>query len=759
MTSQHLDDVPPPPYTETDIYSNAGGHSRRSNSNGTDDASSAASTGEIIYTPPLTPRSSHQQNFVSEADRLTTTSAEAYFDSRPPPRLSASAQGELIVHPISIKVDSNPSDFPYIRDWSQRDVRVEDWQTFVNYLIPHYSAEANENLVDRKLRAEGVSDDMLSAKSGNRGDRSPVVAQLEQIRTPTETAQRRHDAEETVREWNDGFFGPRGINIHIELSADDIRVPGAWDQSFDQNGPEQAAAAQTQQPGSRWRRFNPLGGGFNSDSRGFTFAGITLDGDRLAIGNNVVADRNGLRIGGLVFDNNGIRNGSSTFPGPGQRGIRSPGFPHLPGFSSVPNFGTGPGAYPTPGMPPADCGIDEPHRHSPTGRCKGTQGPDRHECGQERGRGPRRGHHGRRVRSRSSSTSSSSSSCSSGSDASSVGSLPDWDDLKDQQLPATKHYLEELLSHPENMITKENVRQVKDQIKAAKRENSGGFNEAVNMAYDKKVLRQEVKALMQQWKALKRQQGQMRRQLKREKKQQRRAEKRERRQIKRELRKAKRELRHGRRHSHGPRGGHGPFEGIPGVPSPGPHMHPWFGPGQAGPGFGRGFGPGCGAPSNTPMRETGDVGGNRKPWQRLQERMANRREAWDRGWVTGPPRGQPSSKQEGSKQERFPGTWPDDSEDTAVAIDPHIASQAMYQAAENVQKELVQKKTKLAKLRDQPPDQGEKSEASKAAAAGMLQGFELEIHALEQTVQKLNLKADEAYARELEQEDHRQQNL
>ena len=61
--------------------------------------------------------------------------------------------------------------------------------------------------------------------------------------------------------------------------------------------------------------------------------------------------------------------------------------------------------------------------------------------------------HGRHAKERSSSTSSFSSSSSSDSD-SSVGSLPDYDDLKDQQLPIAKQSLLEWLNHPEQPITK-----------------------------------------------------------------------------------------------------------------------------------------------------------------------------------------------------------------------------------------------------------------------------------------------------------------
>ncbi|KAJ0162074.1 hypothetical protein CTA2_5148, partial [Colletotrichum tanaceti] len=67
MRQTDVEDVPPPPYSETDIYSTSGQRSHpslnspRIPSHHGDDAASrvsshASSHSEVIYTPPLTPR-------------------------------------------------------------------------------------------------------------------------------------------------------------------------------------------------------------------------------------------------------------------------------------------------------------------------------------------------------------------------------------------------------------------------------------------------------------------------------------------------------------------------------------------------------------------------------------------------------------------------------------------------------------------------------------------------------------------------------
>ncbi|KKY30865.1 hypothetical protein UCDDA912_g09179 [Diaporthe ampelina] len=155
-------------------------------------------------------------------------------------------------------------------------------------------------------------------------ERTPVDAQLDQIRTPD--LQHRQNIEDTVREWNDGFFGPRGMIINVSENAtpsENYHVPGAWDQSFNNNSPDFANAGTPlvdrrannrgpsgppRQPDNsgRWRRFNPINRFDNSSSNGLNIRGVSIDSNGVSIGRNFVANPNGLRIGGVVMDNNGL---------------------------------------------------------------------------------------------------------------------------------------------------------------------------------------------------------------------------------------------------------------------------------------------------------------------------------------------------------------------------------------------------------------------------------------------------------------------
>ncbi len=500
-------DGPPPPYSETDIYSASpprGRSSHGDNISAADRSPESSTTGDV-YTPPETPRSSHQQNFAGEAaDHLATAAAAAYFDIRPAPRSLVSA--EQLSHAIAVRPGSSPADFPLPEGWARRDVTLEDWQTFVNYLIPHHAAQSNESVIDRKLRAETDGDASAHAE-----------AQLGQLHSQDDASQRGNQAatENTVREWNDEFFGPRGIVIRL-VAPSSPRMPGSWDQTFDEGSHQQ----QQQQRGA---------------GRGFSFAGVTVGEDGVAIGDHVVAGRNGLRVGGLMMDDNGITyNGRNIVPGPGPATYGAGGF----------------------GRPMA----------------------------LHRGRSRERGGRGRRGRHSRSSSVSSVSSSSSESSESSVGSLSGITDLKDSQLPITKAFLEKWLGSPDVLITKEAVTQAKAQIKEAKKNPA-----ATSSPFDAGDLRSDVRGMLKEWKTLRKSQMQMRKQLWRERKAQRKQrnaqkklEKKEKKAREKEMKRLQRDhertsererwRRDPRSHHHGHdhhRTGHGPH--LWGGPPYGPH--------------------------------------------------------------------------------------------------------------------------------------------------------------------------------------------
>jgi len=188
----------------------------------------------------------------------------------------------------------------------------------------------------------------------------------------------------------------------------------------------------------------------------------------------------------------------------------------------------------------------EVHDHSRRGDFHARKRED--HCGYERGRGryPHRGgpehhenhfrrrRHRRRGRDSSTSSSSSSSSSSSAESSSSIGSLPDYDELPDQQIYNARKALLDWLNHPDQPITSETVRNFKENLKLAEIKASERPDQ------DFYVLRKEVKDLMKKFKERKRTERNLRRNLHRQKRAAKKA-------AKREQKVARRQERRGRR--------------------------------------------------------------------------------------------------------------------------------------------------------------------------------------------------------------------
>lgn len=637
-------DVPPPPYSETDIYSNSGhspalgqsqtlpirertaSQSSATNAGLAGDDASSISNGEVIYTPPLTPRSPHSQSQLSprpDSDgprgsnvllspshppdgrssvsvvsdgHLSSASAEAYFESRPAPaRLQAAAE---VRHNITIRDGSSPNDFPFRSEWTSRDVRPEDWQTFLNHLLPNHAAEQNDVVADRKLRAEGLESSVRD--EGGRDDhatRTSVEAQLDQMRWPRGRTSR-EDVDEMVREWNDGFFEPRGLVVAVEHDTalpdgGPPRMPGSWENSFDDND---AAGRDGGNVGSgRWwkKKSVTTQGTSGSSGRGVHFGGLHIDDDRVSIGNSFVVDSNGVRIGSFGADSNGVRMGSFRQDSSGLKignlevdskglrvrgrdfdGVQASSSQGARGQTSTPDIPqtTSTSADMPPPAPPAYQSLDEASSQDRPDEKRGAHTPSHrhHHHAETHGERGGRGHYrmsASHQRHRSASASSSSSSISSSSSSSSsstsdadtqsdVGSLPDYEDLRPSQISVAQSYLQDWLAHPDEPLTRERVRQARDAIKSARKdardasssEKASGLagadrkNDAADPR-EREAARRQVRDMLMQFSQLKRQQKQARRQQRREQKAKRRAEKRERRQARRDMRRAKKQAR------------------------------------------------------------------------------------------------------------------------------------------------------------------------------------------------------------------------
>lgn len=716
----------PPPYSETDIYSNAsGGRSPRSVGPAhADDAVSSTSAGDpIVYTPPMTPRSSSNSHTFNIPP---SPSANLYFDDRPAPSAANPSLNRPVIHRLSVKPESKPDDLPYPPEWANHDVTQQDWATFVNFLIPHHDAEVNEAILGEKVRSDDVPQ--------IRGEKTPTEGSVRSAGTvgrmndQSEIMRRRAEIEATVQQWNDGFFAPRGVQVQLEPTEDEPRVPGAWDTAFDQapaSGTAQAGPSSEREAGEQAQQ--QQGGGWRNG-----FGGFRIDGDSVRWGDAFVADSNGLRIGNLVMDNNGIRmNGRGGMPsGPNTRG--APGFPPQAQWSHP---GAGPWAAPHRGRSAV------PHSD------------------------------GAYSRSSSVSSASSSSSDSSDSDASSIGSLPDYDDLRDTQLPLYVERLKSWTASPNRVRTKADVKQLRAELKACKTNSNLAINEM-----DRSELRSQIKALKQQWRALKKQQKKERKEHKKERRQRRKEERKEKKQRKKEIRRAKKEARRGHRgHAAAP-----PPPPPPGpIPAPNvniPHIPPVppvpqpFGPGS---GWGWGWGENRGRGQCDGFGGRGGFFGAQGPSNLSADRNNQGGPFGTNGpfgphgpfgpngplgphgplgpnGVFGPQGGCGSRGQRGrrgwgscGRGGRFPGSWPEDRQaegtrgESADLPPPGPVSAEKYRTVDGLEEEIEKKQANLTRV----------SESERRAV-------EKELEALVEKLDNLRTEADEAYARELQSGNH-----
>ncbi|WYZ41354.1 hypothetical protein EsH8_V_000249 [Colletotrichum jinshuiense] len=813
MRQTDLDEVPPPPYSETDIYSNPSSNSPHVPSHHGDDVASrgsshASSHSEVIFTPPLTPRTSgsgaplhhdsnaslnlsnHSQAASQAPSSAYSDFAATYFESRPAPALSPRDQ---IVHGLTVTPTSTPDDIPYPPTWAARDITQQDWATFTNCLIPHHAAARNEAVISRKLQAEEDAIATAAAESTGSSNKSSshASAQLDQIRSDPDTdpaaaaataaaaavsGRRREDADAVIAQWNDGFFRPRGVVLRLNPDVEDLRMPGAWDRSFDRN-PESRAVAEGGSGGPTPVPFpvrahapgpapaaQPQTG--SQESRSWSFGGITVTTEGISIGDRIVADGNGIRVGNLIADENGIRFGSNTTPRSQPHYVGPNWAPPPP--HPAPNPGPGP-IYGPGHFPQAPHSQPAPH-----------PGPHEHPFFQGAHGGGARGRRTSRRPSdqRSLSASSSASSSSSTSSASSVGSLPDYEELYPSQLPIYKQRITAWLSHPDQPVTKADITQLREEIRSAhaaatEQRNSGNPGAAAataRTAEEEKALKTALKALTQEWRKLKRQQRAVRKEKRRERRARRKEERRERREQRRESKREKRGTRREQREIRRGAGGssgdqhHGsgptpspwgvpfPFMPPPGVHVPPPpvmHAHPqpsvpvpnsihW------GPGPGRGFGQG-GFPA-----------------------------AWGRGLGRGWGRGFGAARGFNRGSEPFnsglPGAWPTEGDGTPDAATTQAApsSQDLFRAVEEMERDIALKVEELDRvrneIRDSNPGRGRCGGSRGRGRDGCSRGersdptaqrLEEEIDALSQNVEKLKVEADAEFARELAAEDRK----
>jgi hypothetical protein len=316
------DPLPPPPYSETDIYSNAPTspypHILTPATSQADNASvasrplpsTASSLDDTIFTPT--------GSVGDDIDIASASSAAAYFESRPPQN---QVVAPAVIHAINITSSTKPSDLPYPEAWQVKDVTEQDWATFINYLIPDHAFGVNNDVAERKLRAELIDARMHSLNLGeedrSRTNMDEVDAQLDPLRQPQSpgSLDRLNRVQATISEWNEGFFKPRGIQITtIDLDAeiaageDGNRMPGSYIPYDHELLPNSDNRRDQRGLFGRFRSFS----GIESNAQGFRMGPIVANNEGFRIGNGLVADNSGFRLGRmLAADQNGFRLGGT----------------------------------------------------------------------------------------------------------------------------------------------------------------------------------------------------------------------------------------------------------------------------------------------------------------------------------------------------------------------------------------------------------------------------------------------------------------
>ena len=345
-----------------------------------------------------------------------------------------------------------------------------------------------------------------------------------------------------------------------------------------------------------------------------------------------------------------------------------------------------------------------------------------------------------------------------------MGSLPEYDDLGDAQLPVAKQHLEEWLNHPDQPITKERIKEVKQQIKAAKKAPPP----AGPAGYDPKAMKKEVKALLKEWKALKKEQSRAHKELRRERRQKRKDERRERRNVRRDMRRAERDFRRGH-HTGGPpmmQPG-GPPGSFPFVP-PMPHM------GSVPP-----VPPPGGAPGAFPFAPPFPHMGGAPPVPPPAGPFGHMFGRWAGAGLAGvpgamhrsgpaPPMGPPMGvhKMVPNMMGRTPGAWPDqfygiDGDDT------HRASLAKYKVVRDLEAQIAGKESELIGVHEAITleDEEKRHAGGKGSRDGKGQTrletdavtLENEIEALSRSMNQLRTEADEEFVKEMVADEERKQ--
>lgn len=176
--------------------------------------------------PPLTPTStvelpSYATTLSGRNEEPIFTTAAPYFELRPPP---ARQYDQLVSFRMTVGPDSHSFNVPFPQPeelWLERDVQLQDWMTFINFMVPpHDAALVSENKDSRNPGQSSIQSRSNAELSGGGNGKSASPSHNSgQGSLASELVQRMHNVrvDSVIREWNEDFFLPRGLQIIREV--------------------------------------------------------------------------------------------------------------------------------------------------------------------------------------------------------------------------------------------------------------------------------------------------------------------------------------------------------------------------------------------------------------------------------------------------------------------------------------------------------------------------------------------------------------
>ncbi|OBT68764.1 hypothetical protein VE03_02059 [Pseudogymnoascus sp. 23342-1-I1] len=177
-----MDDQLPPPYSSHDPYN----------------------TSSLISAEPASLVQKGSNDFES------SSVGDSYFASRPPHQ---SPPSRIVSHRIVLQPDSSRDEIQFPRLFSERGVDEQDWFTFRNHLFLDHSLGGNDQKGNTVYGIdEKRSSHVLNEKTNSLANPGPSNCRPKDG-DPDKDYSRRSNIHKVVKEWNTGFFEPRGLLV------------------------------------------------------------------------------------------------------------------------------------------------------------------------------------------------------------------------------------------------------------------------------------------------------------------------------------------------------------------------------------------------------------------------------------------------------------------------------------------------------------------------------------------------------------------